>query len=189
MLAWRVIPLTFRDGRSLTLRLGRASRLKGLRKRKRSIRAMRRALLCLSLLVIVADAAIIKTIHGADKSELSHCSSGGGCHVYLRGTNLGTPFAPPSVFVGARSQVECKVQSFSSAKNRLHCIIQADGAPAPSPIYKPDGIFVDLPILVIKDGKRANCWHKGGINDGCTARFDVGATPRVVRILTPIVER
>ena len=37
-------------------------------------------------------------------------------------------------------------------------------------------------------GRLADCWHTGGVNHGCFARFDVGGTPRVTRVLTPTVE-
>ena len=53
---------------------------------------------------------VIQQMHGANNSELSHCSSAGGCHVYLKGVDLGGPFSPPKVYVGHRFEIECVVQ-------------------------------------------------------------------------------
>lgn len=109
-------------------------------------------------------------------------------HVYLIGTDLGSAFAPPAVYLGINAQAECKVQSFTSAKNKLHCIIAAEGLPQPLPTYSATGSFVSLPFRVIKNGRLADCWHIGGINHACFARFDVGGTPRLRRVLTSTVE-
>ena len=109
-------------------------------------------------------------------------------HVYLIGTDLGTAFAPPTIYLGINAQAECKVQPFTSSKNKLHCIIGAEGVPQASPAYSHAGSFVSLPFRVVKNGRIARCWHVGGINHGCFARFDVGGTPRVRRVLTPTIE-
>ena len=134
-------------------------------------------------------AMVVTKLEGANHSALTHLSSGGGTHVYISGTDLGSAFAPPAVYLGMRAGVECKVQPFSSTKNRLHCIVSADGAPAPTPIYKASGEFVILPIQVVKsNGRIADCWYSGGVNFGCFAQFDIGGTPRVLRVLNTVAE-
>ena len=149
---------------------------------------MSRMLIAL-LLVASARAMVIKNITGPDDSEVSHCSSGGGCHLYLTGTDLGSAFAPPLVYIGYRMEIECSTQAFTSSKNRIHCIVGAKGAPVPWGGYVSDGRFVQLPVHVIRNGKRAACWHVGNLmGAGCFARFDIGGTPRVLRVLTPTVE-
>ena len=92
------------------------------------------------------------------------------------------------MLLGINGQVECKVQPFTSTKNRLHCIIGAEGVPAASPDYYKPGQFVMLPFRVLKKGRLADCWHVGGVNHACFARFDVGGAPRVTRVHTPVVE-
>ena len=154
------------------------------------VRANPTSLLLLGLLSLPgAQSMVIQRVHGMADSEIAFASSGGGTHMYLTGTDLGSAFAPPSVYIGSRAQIECNVQSFTSSDNRLHCIIAADSLPAPTPDYAPTGNFVSLPIRVVKaDGQIAHCWHVGGINHGCFARFDTGGTPRVLRVLTSTVE-
>ena len=144
-----------------------------------------RRLLCL-LLVANARAAVIKQIWGSNRSELLFASSGGGSHVYLSGANIGTAFAPPLVYLGLRGQLECSVQPFTSARNRMHCIITSINTPAPTLDYRPEGEFVTLPLRMYKGGQLAKCWHEG--TAGCAVRFDLGATPRVLRVMTPVVE-
>ena len=97
-------------------------------------------------------------------------------HVYLFGSDLGTAFAPPDVFLGYNAQVKCNVQAFTSTKNRLHCLIGADGVPAATTDYYEPGDFVSLPFRVLKNGRYADCWHKGGTNHDCFARFDTAGT-------------
>ena len=82
----------------------------------------------------------------------------------------------------------CSVQPFTSAKNRLHCIIGAEAVPAPTPEYAPEGVFVSLPLRLYNRGRLAECWHVGSSGPGCSIRFDVGGTPRVARVLTKVVE-
>ena len=103
--------------------------------------------------VPLAAPAVVKSVFGSNSSELTHCSSGGGCHIYLTGTNLGSAFAPPTVLLGERYQVGCDVQPFTSAKNKVHCIVRANGAPAATPAYDAKGKFVTLPISVFAHGK------------------------------------
>lgn len=145
-------------------------------------------LIALVLLFSSARAAILRDIRGVQQSEVLFASSGGGTHVYLSGTDIGSAFAPPIVVLGERGQVDCKVQPFTSARNRLHCIISAAHAPAPLTEYNADGAFVSLPLHLYHRSKRAKCWHEAALGDSCTVRFDVGATPRVLRVLTPLVE-
>ena len=66
-----------------------------------------RPLLCV-LLLPIARAAVVQDIWGTHRSEVLFASSGGGTHVYLSGTDLGSPFAPPTVVLGLRGQVECR---------------------------------------------------------------------------------
>jgi hypothetical protein len=145
-------------------------------------------MLLIALLPHAADAMVIQRVHGANNSEVSHASSGGGTHVYLTGTNLGTAFAPPSVYLGDKLEVQCAVQPFTSSNNRLHCIIQSSNVPQALSEYSANGSFVSLKLRAFKGGNLAECWHKGGLNEGCFLRFDIGGTPRVTRVLTPVAE-
>ena len=105
------------------------------------------------------------------------------------GAHVRIPFwQPPTVLLGARRQVECTVQQFTSSKNRLHCIISAKNAPSPTAEYNAGGTFVSLPLTLYKNGKAGDCWHVFGLNSGCVVRFDVGGTARVLRVLTRTVE-
>ena len=61
------------------------------------------------------------------------------------------------------------------------------GTAATTAYYAP-GKFVSLPFIITKGGRLADCWHVGGINHACFARFDVGGVPRVLRVHTPVVE-
>ena len=147
-----------------------------------------RLLLGLALSLPSLRAAVIKDIWGANRSEVLFASGGGGTHVYLSGVDVGSAFAPPTVLIGARGQVACNVQPFTSAKNRMHCIISSENAPAPLTKYDPAGRFVSLPVTVLTHGRLAECWHKGKVGDSCAVRFDIGGTPRVLRVLTQTVE-
>ena len=155
-------------------------------------RTMHRALLLLRLLLAPAAVTgfVIQRVFGANSSELSHVSAGGGAHVYLTGTSIGTAFAPPIVYIGIQAQAQCIVQPFTSTNNRLHCIVFADGLPPPTPVYTASGVFESHPFRVYKaDGSRlAQCWHVGGLNHGCFIQFDLGGTPRVERLLTRVVD-
>ena len=55
-------------------------------------------------------------------SEIAYASAAGGTHVYLSGTSVGSAFSPPVVYVGINADAECKVQPFTSTRNRVHCI-------------------------------------------------------------------
>ena len=81
-----------------------------------------------------------------------------------------------------------KAQPFTSAKNRMHCIISAANAPAPSPDYSAGGEFVSLPLYVYHRSRLAKCWHNGTLGGSCAVRFDIGGTPRVLRVLTQVME-
>ena len=104
------------------------------------------------------------------------------------GSDTGSAFAPPTVLLGQLGHVVCNVQPFTSAKNRMHCIISSENAPAPLLDYDANGSFVSLPLLVYNRGRRAECWHEGRVGAPCAVRFDVGGTPRVLRVLTQTVE-
>ena len=143
------------------------------------------------LLLPLTGAAVIKDLHGPQHSEILFASSGGGTHVYISGTDIGTAFAPPTVALGIGGHVKCKVQPFTSTNNRLHCIVSAQNAPAPTPEYRRNGKFVSLPLHLYHRGQLARCWHRWRqhlIEHPCGVRFDVGGTPRVLRVLTPTVE-
>ena len=141
-----------------------------------------RLVLLLGAALQPAHTAVVTQLQGANASVLSHCSSGGGSHVYISGTDIGSAFAPPTVLIGTTGQVECKVQPFTTTNNRLHCIIGSVGTPTPTPQYEPEGAFVSLPINVLKGGQRAECWVD------CSATFDIGGSARVLRLLTPTVD-
>ena len=144
--------------------------------------------LLLLLLLPFAHAAVVKDIWGANRSEILFASSGGGTHVYLSGVDIGSAFAPPTVLIGTRGEIECAVQPFTSARNRMHCIISSANAPAPLSQYDPSGTFVSRPLSVYARGQLAQCWHEGTTGADCAVRFDIGGTPRVLRVLTQTVE-
>lgn len=142
------------------------------------------------LLAFVArsSAGVVTRVNGPADSEVTHASVGGNIHIYLTGTDIGTPFAPPSVRVGINGGAECIVQGFTSSRTRMHCIIGAAGLPAPRPVYSAGRVEQYLPLYVVgTDGAHADCWHVGGINHGCFLLFDVGGTPRLDRVLTTAV--
>ena len=131
---------------------------------------------------------VIQRVFGANGSEVGFASAGGGTHVYLAGTDIGSAFAPPEVYVGIRADALCIVQPFTSSRNRLHCIVNAEGLPPPDVAYSPNGRFVEHPMRVVHNGRIARCWHVGGINHNCFLRFDLGGTPRVTRVVTPVLQ-
>ena len=113
-------------------------------------------------------------------APITHASVAGGSHIYLIGTNLGSPFNPPVVFIG--SVARCDVQPFTSTKNRLHCITSPHRLPPISVEHEPAGREVMLPLRVFKGTRLAQCWHADGPNTNCWIYFDAGATPRVERV-------
>ena len=135
-----------------------------------------------------AGAAVIQRVFGANQSEIGWASPGGGVHVYLAGTGIGSAFAPPEVFLGINADAVCHVQPFTSTRNRLHCIVSPEGLPPPDPQYDPAGRFVSHPLRILKGGKLAMCWHTGGINHACFLRFDLAGNPRLHQLLTPVVQ-
>ena len=156
----------------------------------------------LLLLCVACDVRchVINRVTGANTSELTHLSVGGGASIYITGSQIGTPFAPPAIFVGIHGDARCTPQSFTSSNNRIHCIIDPDGLPPPKRDYQADGVthsmwaggetavdgaFQDLPLyLVAMSGQHADCWHVGGVNHGCFLRFDLAGTPRLSRVLS-----
>jgi hypothetical protein len=135
-----------------------------------------------------ANGQVIQRLFGANNSEIGWASSGGGTHLYLSGSGIGSAFAPPTVFIGIAADAQCVVQPFTSTRNRLHCIVSAEGLPPPDLSYRAGGRFVDYPIRVYKSGRLAQCWHVAGINHGCVVRFDLAGTPRVTRLVTPVLQ-
>ena len=79
----------------------------------------------------------IQRITGPGGTPITHASVAGGSHIYLSGTNLGSPFNPPIVFIG--SVARCDVQPFTSTKNRLHCIVNPHRLPPITAEYDFDG--------------------------------------------------
>ena len=69
-----------------------------------------RLLLLLLGLASVGQAAVVNRIFGANQSEISYASAGGGTHLYISGTGIGSAFSPPTVFVGINADAECIVQ-------------------------------------------------------------------------------
>ena len=97
-----------------------------------------RLLLALLLLHLPhTSAMVIQRVFGANGTEVGFASAGGGTHVYLAGTDIGSAFAPPEVYVGIRADARCVVQPFTSSRNRLHCIVNAEGLPPPDVAYSP----------------------------------------------------
>ena len=131
---------------------------------------------------------VVQRIFGANNSEIAYASAAGGTHVYLSGTDLGSAFAPPDARIGTNADARCEVQPFTSSKNKLHCVVQAEGLPPPTTVYNAAGDFALHPLRVTKNGRLARCWHTGGANHGCFVRFDLGGTPRVTRMLTPTLQ-
>ena len=84
---------------------------------------------------------VIQRVTGAGQSEITHASSGGGTHIYLAGTDIGSAFAPPSVFIGVNAEASCTVQPFTSNRNRLHCIVNPENVPAPDADFNRTGDF------------------------------------------------
>ena len=89
---------------------------------------------------------------------------------------------------GTRGEIDCAVQPFTSARNRLHCIISSANTPAPLPNYNLNGTFVSRPLSVYVRDQLAQCWHSGVVGADCAVRFDIGGTPRVLRVLTQTLE-
>ena len=79
------------------------------------------------------------------------------------------------------------MQPFTTTRNRLHCIIGAGGLPPPDPEYNAAGRFAQHPLRIYKGTRLAACWHVGGANHDCQLTFDLGATPRMLRVLTPVM--
>ena len=137
-------------------------------------------------LLATAHGMVIQRVTGPNEAEISHASAGGGVHIIVTGTDLGSTFAPPTIRVGINGDAECVVQTFSSTRNRMHCIVSAEGLPAPTPSYDASGSFQDVPLFAYRNAENyADCWHVGGVNHGCFLRFDLGGTPRLSTLLTP----
>ena len=125
------------------------------------------AAVALRLLVLLAvspvsRAFVIQRVSGANGSELTFLSAAGGAHIYIGGTDLGSAFAPPSVFIGNQAQAECKVQPFTSNRNRLHCIVHADNLPPPDWKYDPNGRNISFPLRVSNGARllvHTPAWH------------------------------
>ena len=150
---------------------------------------MRRLAATLATLA-VANGAVITRLTGVNRSEIHQASAGGGTHVYLLGTSLGSAFSPPTVRIGitAGAGTECVVQAFTSSKNRLHCIISANGLPPPTADYRTTADHVSLPLRMEKGGRPADCWHVGGLNHGCFVQLDLSGTPRFHRVQTRLLQ-
>ena len=140
-----------------------------------------------------AHAMVIHRVTGPDEAEIANASAGGGMHLIVTGTDLGSPFSPPIIRVGVNGDAECVVQGFLSTRNRMYCVISADGLPAPTPAYSSSSSFQSVPLYAyrrsdVHNDNRADCWHVGGLNHGCFLRFDLGGTPRLSTLLTPLLQ-
>ena len=143
---------------------------------------MRRYLL-FALLPGLCDTFIIQRVEGPEGTPITHASVAGGSHIFLMGTNLGSPFNPPMVFLG--SVARCDVQAFTSTKNRLHCIVNPHRLPPITDEYDGTGESAvprevagefrekgyagerHLPLRVFKGTRLAQCWHDIGPNKNC----------------------
>ena len=107
---------------------------------ERASTALRRILIYIMLLTAVPTTnampflilghvfgAVIQRVEGPARSEATHLSAAGGAELYITGSDLGSPFDPPRIFVGSSGEGECVVQGFTSLPNRLHCIIRSTG--------------------------------------------------------------
>ena len=74
----------------------------------------------LTLLPIFTSSMVINRITTTDDRELTYVSLAGGADIYISGVGLGTPFRPPTIFVGPTT---CDVQSFTSSNTRIHCVL------------------------------------------------------------------
>ena len=129
----------------------------------------------------------------------SRLGVGGGSELHIVGTDLGDPFNPPLVLIGNNpnpSMALCNVESFTSNSSRFHCTVDGNGG-LPTQSAASDGSRWGesheslLTLHVLVDGREAMCDNGNridgtGIGD-CRLRFDVGNTPLITRILTPLV--
>ena len=86
----------------------------------------------LTLLPIFTSSMVINRITTTDDRELTYVSLAGGADIYISGVGLGTPFRPPTIFVGPTT---CDVQSFTSSNTRIHCVLNGDLLPPPPDAY------------------------------------------------------
>jgi hypothetical protein len=156
---------------------------------------MRGASLVVILLAHRAHAFSVLDIEGGGPS--SSLGVGGGSDLFVVGTDLGDPFNPPVVLVGNNpnpSMTTCAVESFTSQSSRFHCIVGGEGLPTQDSNVGSWGRQHTklLRLHVIVDGREAMCDNgkriEGtGVGD-CLLRFDVGATPLVTSISTPVIQ-
>ena len=88
----------------------------------------------------------------------------------------------------SRDPSRCRSARLSPCLRRRRCIVDAINLPPPPDEYDAEGSFIMLPLYVVKDGRHADCWHVGGTNHGCFLRFDLGGTPRLTGVSTPMVQ-
>ena len=164
----------------------------------------------LTLLPIFTSSMVINRITTTDDRELTYVSLAGGADIYISGVGLGTPFRPPTIFVGPTT---CDVQSFTSSNTRIHCVLNGDLLPPPPDAYATSttnpsyasgdamskaGDFRMLKLYAVpygvtarqlrEGGRHADCWHVGGTNHDCFVRVDASGTPRLERVLTPALQ-
>ena len=151
------------------------------------------------MLVACSMGALVNRVLGPNNTEITHGSAVGGFQVFLRGKDLGTAFNPPSILIGSSGFATCSVhpkahggvtrlKGFTSSSTMMKCLVDPQNLPPPPDTYDAAGVFVTLPLYVYKDGKNAACWHVGGTNHGCQLRFDLGGTPRLTGLSTPVVQ-
>lgn len=128
--------------------------------------------------------------------ETGNLGVGGGSSIYITGTDLGDPFNAPTVLIGNNpnpSPTICSTQSFTSTTTRIHCKIDHDTGALPA---LPAGRWGSehekkITLHVLVDGREAYCdngKHIGGTGLGdCRLTFDVGGTPLITAVHTPLV--
>jgi hypothetical protein len=147
-----------------------------------------RELLVLSLIGAASGFSILHIEAG------STLGVGGGSSIFITGTDIGDPFNAPVVLIGNNPNPEltlCRVQSFTSTSTRVHCIVGSTRLPA-RPISQWGAAYDSrLMLHVLVGGREAICDNGeniGGTGIGdCRLTFDVGGTPLVERILTPVL--
>ena len=121
---------------------------------------------------------------------------GGGSDIYITGTDLGTPFSPPTVLIGNYPNPEltpCTVKGFTSSATRIHCVVEARRLPAAPASQWGFAHTQKLTLHLLVDGREAYCDngdnnHIAGTGLGdCRLTFDVGDTPLITTVSTPAV--
>ena len=119
---------------------------------------------------------------------------GGGSSIFVTGTDIGDPFNAPVVLIGNNPNplmTLCSVQSFTSTATRIHCVVDSTRLPALPAAQWGVSYAKQLSLHVLVGGRAAICDNGAniggtGIGD-CRLTFDVGGTPLVESIHTPVI--